>query len=125
MKMMRMSYVAVIAFVLTLWLTGCPRPKPPVSGIVGQVINQQTKKPVPNALVTLQRGQTTIAQMTTDEQGRFGFISIPSATYNLIVTAEGFVETSYGVTIMAGQRKAVTVPLQQEAPPSNLPIVDP
>src|SRR5215470_5588001 len=88
-----MSFRSVLTGLLTstLLLTASVYAQTTGAGtVVGQVTDQQNSA-VPNAEVKLVDASTNTALTTlTNEAGRYVFISVPPAIYNLTVTKQGF-----------------------------------
>lgn len=64
----------------------------PVLDMTGMVVDANGD-PVPGATVTLQRGTQTVAELTTDAEGRFLFANVAAGLYNLRVEKDGIVKT--------------------------------
>jgi carboxypeptidase family protein len=63
--------------------------------ISGRVIAADTSRPVKRARIILTGGGRPFAA-TTDDQGRFRIVGLPAATFNIVATKSGFVDTAFG-----------------------------
>ncbi len=126
--MMRwMNLLALLLLVpCSITLFGCGgNGKPP--GIFGRVVSKGTRQPIASATVTLLRGDTQVAQVTTDSEGKFAFPNLTVGDYTVVVTADGFLESRIRVTLTTEKRReSLTVELlsPEEGPPTDVPITD-
>lgn len=90
-----------------------PLPVTGTAAIRGRVIVSATNDVVRHAVVTISGGGTRIPAILSDEDGRFQFTALPSATFTVVAAKPGFAETSVTLEVAAGR----TV----EVPPIALP----
>jgi hypothetical protein len=69
----------------------------------GRVVDDTNRQPVARAPVTLLRGDVTIAQTVTGEDGFFRFDLPPAGEYTVRITTAGFVEETRQVRVAEGQ----------------------
>ena len=89
-----------------------PLPVTGTAAIRGRVVVWATNDAVRHAVLTISGGGTRIPAILSDEEGRFQFSALPSATFTITAAKPGFAKTSVTVEVAAGR----TV----EAPPITL-----
>ncbi len=122
-----MRWIAFVLMLLaTLMLFGCNDNGKPSPGIFGQVISKETRRPIANATVSLQRDGNELASVQTNGNGKFAFPNLEPGTYSLVVSADGYWDALGWVTLAQGQRLSVTIEMisLQEGPPTDVPIAD-
>lgn len=98
--------------VALLWSGGGAQAQQLSGGVRGVVQDREFFTPVPGARLEL---SSTGQVATTDEDGRFFFGEVEPGTYNLDVSASGFVrEMVRGVAVVGGQVREVTASLTPE-----------
>ncbi len=70
---------------------------------ISGIVKDKDGNAIANATVTLSNGMTT----TTDVNGRFEFTAVPSGTYTLNVTKDGFQTITQTISAVAGQSTAL------------------
>jgi iron complex outermembrane receptor protein len=82
-------------------------------GTLSGTIVDQAGKPIENATVELKNEATgTPSTVTTDNAGHFSATGLPPGGYTIIVSAQGFAETTRpGAKITAGGTEDVSIPL--------------
>src|SRR5579862_9419538 len=82
-------------------------------GTLSGTIVDQAGKPIENATVELKNEATgTPSTVTTDNAGHFSATGLPPGGYTIIVSAQGFAETTRpGAKITAGGAEDVSIPL--------------
>ena len=72
---------------------------------MGQVVDAGSSAPIPNARVRINRG--IVPNQTTNGTGNYNFMNVPAGTWEVDVSADGYVSMTRSVTIGAG----MSVPL--------------
>jgi hypothetical protein len=73
---------------------------PGAGGLVGQVVSAATSSAISGARVRVNRG--IIPDQTTNATGNYNFMSVPAGTWEVEVSAEGYVTMTRSVTITDG-----------------------
>ncbi len=93
-------------FCIPTFACECFHQKIKIKGFSGQVVFPSTKpkKPIPNAIVRLSKrttnGDIAIAEVVTDENGRFDVTDVKSGKYILQTEAKGFYKFSTEIKII-------------------------
>ena len=92
-RKMFLSLVAVIILLLTACGTPTMTPDPTKGGIEGKVYRSDTGESIANASVTLSDAtkeandpERSVAESTTDQEGRYSFVNIEPGSYTLRVS---------------------------------------
>ena len=80
--------------------------------ITGQVVEEETQKPLSNIQVQV---TGTTRTMLTNEQGRFLFAGLAAGSYQVRVSGLGYAQKSAPVTVTAGQASSVLITLEASA----------
>lgn len=91
--------LACLVLSLVILLAACKEEETPQYEISGSLDNT-TELPVAQALVSLNdaTGQT-IASTSTDEEGRYVLSGVAPGSYDLVISAAGYLESSYPMTV--------------------------
>ena len=84
-----------------------------LQSIQGVVIRKGTSEALSNATVELRRDEGTsgiVDSMTTEDDGRFSFSTVPPGRYRLTVARRDYARPPFVMTLASGQR-AVDIPL--------------
>ena len=88
---MRTAGLALVAALLS------PAQTPAGTGVIaGRVVEADSTRPVPEAIVTLSGSATGERRVMVDEQGRFAFVNLPVGEYRLIAEQFGYLRGGYG-----------------------------
>jgi hypothetical protein len=112
MLLNRLCFSIISLFLISIFSIGLSA-QTITSGDVTGTITDPTGGSISGASVTLTNVNTNVAQsMTTDASGTYRFPFIPSGTYKLVVSANGFRTTQQnGIQVTAGQPTAANVQL--------------
>jgi protocatechuate 3,4-dioxygenase beta subunit len=94
------------------------RDEPTGSGfITGQVVDGQSSRPVPGAIVTLfEVAGVHVSEAIADGQGRFVFSGLPEGGFRILAERGGWrAETTDEVNLRSGERARVTISLLKHA----------
>ncbi len=69
--------------------------KPPTVGHIHGRVMDRSDYPIPQAQVTVMRGEETVQTIVTGETGEFNFDSLPDGKYEIDVKARGFQHARY------------------------------
>jgi len=90
---MRTAGLALIAALATQ----APAPTPAGTGVIaGRVVEADSTRPVPEAIVTLSGSATGERRVMVDDQGRFAFANLPVGQYELVAEQFGYLRSAYG-----------------------------
>jgi hypothetical protein len=82
---------------------------PGAGGLVGQIVSATTSMPIPGARVRVNRG--IVADQTTNGTGNYNFMGVPAGTWEVEVSATGYVTMTRSVTITASGSVPLNVSL--------------
>ncbi len=68
-------------------------------GVEGTVVNRNGRVPVPDAAITLYRGETVVQQSQAGSDGYFSFGNLPDGIYRMTVESPGFERSVVNVTV--------------------------
>lgn len=71
-------------------------------GITASVVGRADREPVKGAVVQLSKGEEKIAEVKTDEQGKFLLGNLENGSYSLYVTAPGYVAARVNAMVEKG-----------------------
>ena len=80
-----------------------PLPVTGTAAIRGRVVVSATNDAVRHAVLTISGGGTRIPAILSDEEGRFQFSALPSATFTIAAAKPGFAKTSVTLEVAAGR----------------------
>ena len=88
-----------------------------VGGVTGVVFSRADRAPIPGASAVLYRGAQQVAAATADAEGRIRINGLADGSYDLLVTATGYMETRVNVTVTDGYvRNLFNISLSQARP---------
>src|SRR5579862_1735769 len=90
--------------------------------IVGQAIDASTKRPVADALVTLQSSGYLPAQVLADTEGRFVFRDLPAGRFNLTATRPGYADGAFGRVRPTGPSQSIDLAADQKLADVTMPM---
>lgn len=85
----------------------------PVQTIRGQVVDNQTKSPLPGVVVVLQDTGAAMKSTTSDVDGNFRFDEVPIGRHNLLFRFIGYKERTLTVILTSGKEVVLTVELEE------------
>src|SRR5262245_24625354 len=96
-----MKLTAIVALTIVLssrWIQTAPQQQDQKSSVAGSVLRVGTNEPVAGAQVVLTRVPPSGAapSITTDSEGKFVFKDVPSGTYRLSASRNGFARQEFG-----------------------------
>ncbi|MBQ8839468.1 MAG: TonB-dependent receptor [Bacteroidales bacterium] len=68
-------------------------------GIKGTVVNRAGRTPIADAALTLSQSGQTVAEITTDADGKFLIENIPNGIYDMEIVVGGFIPAHVNVTV--------------------------
>ena len=88
-----------------------------VGGVTGVVFSRADRAPIPGASAVLYRGAQQVAAATADAEGRIRINGLADGSYDLVVSATGYMETRVNVTVTDGHiRNLFNISLSQARP---------
>lgn len=85
----------------------------PVQTIRGQVVDNQTKSPLPGVVVVLQDTGAAMKSTTTEVDGNFRFDAVPIGRHNLLFRFIGYKERTLTVILTSGKEVVLTVEMEE------------
>jgi hypothetical protein len=91
------------------------RVRPSGTAAIGGVVvtDALRAEPVRKAVVVLRSELTGSWSLVTADDGRFSFLGLPAARFDLHVSKPGYIETTYGATSIGGQGTPIAVGANQ------------
>lgn len=88
--MLSITALAALAIVLAPTVSMADASGAPTVVISGSVVDQRNSLPIAGAVLALQRAETTIANTTSDRDGKFAFAPEPFGVYTIVIRATGY-----------------------------------
>jgi len=111
MHVLRIAFLALIA-----QATSAPQSQSLVGSVEGVVFKIDSNEPIVKATVELRRPGITEERpltFTTSKDGRFAFLNVPAGEYQLAVTRQGFVKTTYSQRKPGGPGTPIKISAEQ------------
>jgi len=90
------KFLAILSFVLISALSFA---QAPTGGISATVVNRAGRVPINGAVIEVLSGETSVAGVTTSDDGKFLVEGLPDGNYSLRVTAQGFLPAEINVKV--------------------------
>ncbi len=85
-----------------------------VGGVKGTVVNRAGRVPVPGAQITIAKGQNILISASSKSDGTFLFDGLDNGTYQMTVSADGFLTSNINVTVEGYVKDLIFVSLVAE-----------
>jgi len=128
---MRLTRIALaLAAASVTWMaisaqTPSPATQKPAVGtgvIAGRVVEADSTRPVPEAIVELQAGEAGRRRVMTDDQGRFAFVNLPAGQYHLVADQYGYLRSAYGRSRPEGAPAPIQLADSQRFTDATIPM---
>ncbi|MDR6198016.1 TonB-dependent receptor [Siphonobacter sp. SORGH_AS_0500] len=100
--------LSTLAFILSVWLKSYAQQK---NGSLEGRVETENQEPLPGISIRL---EATTFGVTTDAEGSFQLLNIPTGTYTLTVSGVGYEAHQTQVTVKAGERLPLRYQLNQK-----------